>query len=129
MSRENEKSEMSLQEISEFLDVKDENSLIRKKIEKYDRQIQELFKKTDELEIQMEKKKEEYEIGRDFAKSKENEIKNMTQQEKEELNVRLKETLRANLEFQRLVLEYTSDVIKISKLSLKLKELKNKFNL
>ncbi len=129
MSRENEKSEMSLQEISELLDVKDENSLIRKKIEKYDRQIQELFKKTDELEIQMEKKKEEYEIGRDFAKSKENEIKNMTQQEKEELNVRLKETIRANLEFQRLVLEYTSDVIKISKLSLKLKELKNKFNL
>ena len=129
MSRENEKSELSLQEISELLDVKDENSLIRKKIEKYDRQIQELFKKTDELEIQMEKKKEEYEIGRDFAKSKENEIKNMTQQEKEELNVRLKETLRANLEFQRLVLEYTSDVIKISKLSLKLKELKNKFNL
>lgn len=121
--------EIPLEEISELLDVKDENSLIRKKIEKYDRQIQELFKKTDELEIQMEKKKEEYEIGRDFAKSKENEIKNMTQQEKEELNVRLKETLRANLEFQRLVLEYTSDVIKISKLSLKLKELKNKFNL
>ena len=129
MSRENEKSEMSLQEISEFLDIEEKNSLIRKKIEKYDRQIQELFKKTDELEIQMEKKKEEYEIGRDFAKSKENEIKNMTQQEKEELNVRLKETIRANLEFQRLVLEYTSDVIKISKLSLKLKELKNKFNL
>ena len=121
--------EIPLEEISELLDVKDENSLIRKKIEKYDRQIQELFKKTDEMEIQMEKKKEEYEIGRDFAKSKENEIKNMTQQEKEELNVRLKETLRANLEFQRLVLEYTSDVIKISKLSLKLKELKNKFNL
>ena len=121
--------EIPLEEISELLDVKDENSLIRKKIEKYDRQIQELFKKTDELEIQMEKKKEEYEIGRDFAKSKENEIKNMTQQEKEELNVRLKETIRANLEFQRLVLEYTSDVIKISKLSLKLKELKNKFNL
>ena len=121
--------EIPMEEISELLDVKDENSLIRKKIEKYDRQIQELFKKTDELEIQMEKKKEEYEIGRDFAKSKENEIKNMTQQEKEELNVRLKETIRANLEFQRLVLEYTSDVIKISKLSLKLKELKNKFNL
>ena len=88
--------EIPLEEISELLDVKDENSLIRKKIEKYDRQIQELFKKTDELEIQMEKKKEEYEIGRDFAKSKENEIKNMTQQEKEELNVRLKETLRKN---------------------------------
>ena len=103
MSRENEKSEMSLQEISEFLDIEEKNSLIRKKIEKYDRQIQELFKKTDELEIQMEKKKEEYEIGRDFAKSKENEIKNMTQQEKEELNVRLKETIRANLEFHILL--------------------------
>ena len=121
--------ERSLQEIGGFLNNENENSLLRKKIEKYDRQIQELFKKTDELEIQMEKKKEEYEMGRDFAKSKENEIKNMTQQEKEELNVRLKETIRANLEFQRLVLEYTSDVIKISKLSLKLKELKNKFNL
>ena len=43
--------EIPLEEISELLDVKDENSLIRKKIEKYDRQIQELFKKTDELEI------------------------------------------------------------------------------
>ena len=120
--------EIPLEEISELLDVKDENSLIRKKIEKYDRQIQELFKKTDELEIQMEKKKEEYEIGRDFAKSKENEIKNMTQQEKEELNVRLKENIRANLEFQKLTLEYTSVVIKIGKLLRKLDELKSKLN-
>ena len=120
--------EIPLEEISELLDVKDENSLIRRKIEKYKREIQKLFQKSDELEIKIQKKKEEYEIGRDFTKSKENEIKNMTQQEKEELNVRLKENIRANLEFQKLTLEYTSVVIKIGKLLRKLDELKSKLN-
>ena len=49
--------EIPLEEISELLDVKDENSLIRRKIEKYKREIQKLFQKSDELEIKIKKKK------------------------------------------------------------------------
>ena len=52
----------------------------------------------------------------------------MTKHEKEELNVRLKKNIRANLEFQKLTLEYTSVVIKIGKLLRKLDELKSKLN-
>jgi len=100
--------EMSLEEISELLDVKDENSLIRKKIEEYEEELERLTEKSIQLESEVKKKEQEWES----IKGSDN----------------LADIIIVSKQYERLMREHTAVLDEVMMVYRKIENLRNKLN-
>lgn len=132
MSDEIGKTEISLEDIHKFLDnapqTNNENSELLKEAEEFVAKYDELIAKSDAMDAEIAKKREEWELGKEFADHIKKNIENMPYEQSKHSKQKLDEILRVGEEYNKLMREHNAVLTELVSMKTKLEELINKLN-
>ena len=130
MSDEIGKTEISLEDIHKSLDnapqTNNENSELLKEAEEFVAKYDELIAKSDAMDAEIAKKREEWELGKEFADYIKKNIENMPYEQSKHSKQKLDEILRVSEEYNKLMSEHNAVLTELVSMKTKLEELINK---